>query len=121
MADNKKIKLTLTKDDFSWEYFTAGGHGGSKQNKTASACRCVHVPSKSTGISRDERSQLQNRKLALERCVATKAFNFWAKMELARMEEEATGQMTIEDRVNREMLPHNLKFEVLDNGIWRKE
>ena len=115
------FKLSLTKDDFDWEYFTAGGHGGQKQNKTASAVRCTHRPSGSVGISRDERSQLQNKKLALSRCVGTEKFSFWAKMELARVEEANTGQMTVEQRVEHEMLPHNIRTEFQTAKGWVPE
>lgn len=117
----KGFKLSLTKDDFDWEYFTAGGHGGQKQNKTASAVRCTHRPSGAVGISRDERSQLQNKKLALARCVNTQKFEFWGKMELARVEEAHTGQMTVEQRVAQEMQPHLIRTEVLTPSGWQPE
>ncbi len=114
-----KFKITLTRDDFSWEYFTAGGNGGQKQNKTASAVRCVHLPSGSVGISRDERSQLQNKRLAMERCIGTKAFAVWARMEVARIREKETGQISLEDKVNQDMNESNIKTEVLENGVWK--
>ena len=115
------IKLSFDKDDFPWEYFTAGGHGGQKQNKTASACRCTHKPSGAVGISRDERSQVQNRRLAHGRCARSKEFQVWAKMELAKAEERLTGQMTTENRVALEMLPCNIKVEVLTPEGWKPE
>ena len=49
------------------ETFTAGGKGGQHQNRTESGVRLVHLP---TGIrveAREQRSQHQNRKAALER------------------------------------------------------
>ena len=117
--DNKS-GFTLTKEDFEWEFFTAGGNGGQKQNKTASACRCVHRPSGSTGISRDERSQLQNKKLAFERCTSTKQFKEWCNLELTRMELKKSEAIPIERQVQLDMLPHNIKVEVQDeNGVWK--
>ena len=117
---DNKTGFTLTKEDFEWEFFTAGGHGGQKQNKTASACRCVHRPSRSTGISRDERSQLQNKKLAFERCIGTKQFKEWCNLELTRMELKKSEAISIERQVELDMLPHNLKVEAQDEtGAWK--
>ncbi len=117
---NNKTGFTLTKEDFEWEFFPAGGNGGQKQNKTSSACRCVHRPSGSTGISRDERSQMQNKKLAFERCVGTKQFKAWCNIELTRMELKKSEAIPIERQVELEMLPHNIKVEVQDeSGAWK--
>lgn len=115
------FKLSLTKDDFEWDYFTAGGHGGQNVQKTATAVRCTHRPSGAVGIARDERSQVQNKRLAHQRCSNTEKFQFWAKMELARVEEAHTGHMTVEERVNREMLPCNIKTEVMTAGGWKPQ
>lgn len=115
------LKLTFTKDDFDWEFFTAGGHGGQKQNKTASACRCTHRPSGASGISRDERSQPQNRRLAFERCTGSEKFKLWAKMELAKLEQRMLDKPSVEQQVNAEMAEHNLLVQVHDDhGNWVK-
>jgi RF-1 domain len=85
ITEKGKVGFTLTRDDFKWEYFCAGGHGGQKQNKTASACRVTHPASKAAGISRDERSQPQNRKLAFSRMRHSKEFLNWCKVEMSRL------------------------------------
>lgn len=116
------LKLSLTKDDFEWDFFTAGGHGGQNVQKTATACRCTHRPSGSVAVARDERSQVQNKRLAFNRCCNTEKFRFWAKMELAKAEERSGGGMTLEQRVNLEMLPGNIKVEVqTPDGHWKPE
>jgi len=108
--------FTLTKDDFDWEFFPAGGNGGQKQNKTSSACRCTHRPSNSVGISRDERSQSQNKKLAFQRCCGTESFKKWSKLELTRQQMKNDEVVSVEDQVARDLLPHNIKVERFDTA-----
>ncbi len=66
MKDKSGLTLafSVTKADCEWQYFRAGGKGGQHQNKTSSGVRVIHHPSEARGESREERSQLQNRKAA---------------------------------------------------------
>lgn len=49
------------------ETFRGPGPGGQHRNKTESAVRMTHRPSGIVRIARDDRSQLRNRQIALER------------------------------------------------------
>ena len=49
------------------ETFRSGGPGGQHQNKTESGVRLAHLPSGITVLSRESRSQHQNRQIALAR------------------------------------------------------
>jgi ribosome-associated protein len=49
------------------ETFRSGGPGGQHQNTTDSGVRLVHLPTGIRVVARTERSQLRNRRLALER------------------------------------------------------
>ncbi len=53
--------------DISFETMRASGAGGQHVNKTETAVRVMHLPTKVSAISQDSRSQHQNKKLALER------------------------------------------------------
>ena len=57
--------IRFSEKDLSWSFFAAGGPGGQHQNKTASACRVTHLPSKLAVECRSERSQHQNKRIAL--------------------------------------------------------
>ena len=54
-------------EDCDVETFRGPGPGGQHRNKTESAVRMTHRPSGIVRIARDERSQLRNRQIALER------------------------------------------------------
>ena len=49
------------------ETFRSGGPGGQHQNKTESGVRLAHQPTGITVLSRESRSQHQNRQIALAR------------------------------------------------------
>src|SRR5690242_5621033 len=53
--------------DCDVETFRGPGPGGQHRNKTESAVRMTHRPSGIVRIARDDRSQLRNRQIALER------------------------------------------------------
>lgn len=120
----KELLFSVTASDCTWQFFCAGGNGGQHQNKTASACRCIHKESGSVGESRDCKSQWQNKKAAFERMAQSPKMQTWLKMEAGRRmvtgEEKRRREAAIESAVERAMSPSNLKFEVKQNGQWRE-
>lgn len=71
--------LSVSIKDCRVDTFRAGGPGGQRQNKVSSGVRIVHEPSGAVGESRDERSQLQNKKLAFRRMVNDPKFALWVR------------------------------------------
>src|SRR5690242_2384161 len=53
--------------DCRWEAFRGSGPGGQKRNKTSSAVRITHVPTRISATASESRSQAENRARALRR------------------------------------------------------
>jgi protein subunit release factor B len=110
----RKHLFSVTKKDFVVQTFKAGGKGGQHQNKTDSAVRIIHPDSGAVGISRNDRSQHRNKKLALLRLTETTKFKLWIQR---KVNEIGMGK-TIEEQVEEDMKPENLKYEIRTDGQW---
>ena len=58
--------LGVREEDLDESFVTSGGKGGQNVNKVETAVRMKHVPSGIVVVCRAERSQLQNRRMALK-------------------------------------------------------
>lgn len=103
--------LSVTLKDCEVQTFRAGGPGGQHQNKTDSGVRIIHRASGARGESREERSQLQNKKKAFRRMAETSTFKAWVRMQTGRLD-------AIEAEVERAMAPHLIRTEYRVNGLW---
>lgn len=65
LSDEEKGAVELNPDDLKFEYFRASGHGGQNVQKNSTAVRVKHAPSGITVSVQNERSQSQNKDIAL--------------------------------------------------------
>jgi protein subunit release factor B len=111
----REILFSVTLDDCDVQTFRSGGKGGQNVNKRDTGVRIVHKESGAVGQATDERSQLQNKKLAFKRMVANPKFQWWVEQKRREME---TGKTT-EQVVAEMMAEKNLRTEVHDDkGRW---
>lgn len=112
---NTKRKLfSVTIHDCRVDTFRSGGKGGQNQNKVETGVRVVHEPSGAVGESREERSQLQNKRNAFVRMANTKRFQDWCRLTAAKM-----NGFDIDAKVAADMDPKNLRVEGKDeHGRW---
>jgi protein subunit release factor A len=107
---SKELLFSITRKDFRIDTFRSGGKGGQNQNKRDTGVRITHLDSGAVGESREERSQLQNKKNAFRRCIESEKFKIWHKIKTS---ECFLDFRKIEEKVDKMMDEKNLKIEYL--------
>ncbi len=97
--------LTVTIRDCDVQTFRSGGPGGQNQNKRDTGVRVIHRPSGARGESREERSQLQNKRVAFTRMAESMEFRGWVRLRHAQISGH------VDRAVQDAMRPENILVE----------
>jgi protein subunit release factor B len=114
--NSRKPLFSVTIKDCEIQTFRSGGKGGQNQNKVESGVRIIHHPSGARGESREDRSQLQNKRNAFRRMGESRQFKSW----VTNMAMKLRGGKTLDDRVEEQMAIQNLVIETQVEGKWKR-
>lgn len=103
----KTLLFSVTAEDCDFETFCTGGNGGQHRNAKQNGVRVRHRASGAVAEHRDGRDQRKNKEAAFAKLAQTKEFKAWHTREVARR----LGGPTIDDIVDAQMAPENLKIE----------
>lgn len=109
-----KPLFSITSKDLRVDTFRSGGSGGQNQNKRDTGVRITHLPSGAVGEARDQRQQAQNKKLAMERLVASDTFQKWVRVQASAIME---GFASLERKVDSLMKEEHIRTELTNECI----
>ena len=88
------IEIEIKADDIKMEVYRASGSGGQHINKTSSAVRLTHIPTGLVAACQNERSQFQNKDLAMK-MLKSKLFAVAQREHLDKIEDIKGDQLQI--------------------------
>lgn len=117
----KKLAFSVTLKDCRVDEFRSGGPGGQNQNKRNTGIRIAHPPSGAVGESREERSQLQNKRTAFRRMAESPKFKLWVNQQLYNGETARNVPLPFQPPSGMQgasIREEDVLTEVRENGRW---
>lgn len=114
----KELLFSVTKKDFDLHWFSGTGAGGQGRNKLQNSLRLTHRASGAQSTGQSNKSRVANQKEAFNGIIKHPKFKMWFNKKVM----ECLSNETIEERVEKMMIPDNLKIEGKDeHGRWTTE
>lgn len=110
----KEHLFSVTKKDFTIDYFSGTGAGGQHRNKHQNCVRMKHIESGANSTGQSNRNRKSNLQEALNSLIKTPKFKLW----INRKSMEVIEGKTIEDKVNESMKIENIKIEFKGKNGW---
>lgn len=112
----ERVKFTVGKKDFEYQWFSGTGAGGQKRNKSQNCFRLIHPATGVIKTGTKHVSRESNKRDALS--AMSKDVKFLAYCE-SKLREIENG-ITLEEQVEESLKEENLKIEVkTDTGKWK--
>ncbi len=102
------LLFSVAKNQFVVETSRGSGPGGQNKNRRDTKVVIRHPSSGAVGMAQDERTQEQNKKIAFRRCVESKKFQSWLRLEIAK---RAQGEESTTRWLEKNMKESNLQVE----------
>lgn len=116
MMAKKELMFSITKKDFKIDYFSGKGAGGQHRNKHQNCIRLTHTDSGVTCTGQSSKERSANLREAFTSLTKDQKFKLW----LNRRFYEVVEGKTIDQKVEDDMKPENIKVEYYDGG-WVEE